>query len=875
MEKLHVNADSTDDLVDKDSNTDQVFMPIRVELADIVLPATSPPRPPLNNGSVAQPYVNQLRDNPQKRKNSPPQEPVTKKLCENLYEAIDDSSTDTEEYTITLVDDENNFQIKNYIEEGELLGDVVVKRDESNEVQMKFEKLEDYLKVTNKLKKEPTSESKLSLKSPKPDADLTDNGSDSTEVLQQSSWNSNEDVEYKDPLGLYGLQLEFLQSLEITPPLDRWVHVTNFRCDKTELRDVMELAGHVLSCSVIATTKRYAKVQYSHPLEAVQAVAMLNGQTLYGWKLSVYMERNPRNDIILPKGLVNIGIGLGIAGRPIRDIVSQYKKFTRKQTSTVNPVLFREFVSGDSKEGIQKQEESQIDFKALLDSKRPFEVTHVEDLDNADAVPSEKVLVKENISPETGSIRSSDSPVSYHEVKDEVKVDKSNDKPQNYSHPVSRAQPDVLGNTTPIRVRQTTPAVGFPRPIVAQNLRTQPLHSTPYRPGSSTTPVLMSSSQYPRPISDNSTPNARPISVPHPMPNPIGNPPTPGPFGLSQPCKPLSPTGPTPVNNPGPVYGLTSMYSPGVLPGPPLGIGHRPGPMHGPRPITGPGPVHLSNLAHGPGPNPGPSNLAHGPGPNQGPSNLALAPGPSPGPSSLAPGRGSNQGPSNLAHGPGPNQGPSHIGHGPGPNPGPSNLAPGRGPIQGPSNFHQGPFNLTHGPGPNPGPSNLSHGPGPNQGPSHLAHGPGPNPGPSNLAHAPDLNPGPSNLAHGPGPNPGPSNLAPGRGPNQGPSNLAHGLGPNQGPGPVQVSGPVSVTGAVPTVHAPNKVDVEFANLPPSTTFPFLCEKLAQCGQITCLRFTTPGCAIASFSHPAHAERCFQNYNGMVVEGFRIVVKLL
>lgn len=45
--------------------------------------------------------------------------------------------------------------------------------------------------------------------------------------MRHSSWNSTENVEYKDPLGLYGLQLEFLKSLEITPPLDRWVHVTN------------------------------------------------------------------------------------------------------------------------------------------------------------------------------------------------------------------------------------------------------------------------------------------------------------------------------------------------------------------------------------------------------------------------------------------------------------------------------------------------------------------------------------------------------------------------------------------------------------------------------------------------------------------------
>lgn len=123
------NADSTDDLCDKDSNNDPTVNPIKVDLSDIMLPTTSPPisslnpmlnpllNSSLNNGSAATPYVNQPRENPQKRKNSPPLEIVSKKLCENLYNTNDDSSTDIEEYTITITDDENNFQLRNYIEE--------------------------------------------------------------------------------------------------------------------------------------------------------------------------------------------------------------------------------------------------------------------------------------------------------------------------------------------------------------------------------------------------------------------------------------------------------------------------------------------------------------------------------------------------------------------------------------------------------------------------------------------------------------------------------------------------------------------------------------------------------------------------------------
>lgn len=43
-----------------------------------------------------------------------------------------------------------------------------------------------------------------------------------------------------------------------------------FRCDKSELKEVLELAGKVLVCSVITISSKYANIMYSHPLEAVQ-----------------------------------------------------------------------------------------------------------------------------------------------------------------------------------------------------------------------------------------------------------------------------------------------------------------------------------------------------------------------------------------------------------------------------------------------------------------------------------------------------------------------------------------------------------------------------------------------------------------------------
>nr|XP_012546933.2 uncharacterized protein LOC101744180 [Bombyx mori] len=160
-----------------------------------------------------------------------------------------------------------------------------------------------------------------------------------SETENRMSWINSLDLWENDEEGLYGLKPEFLKFLGITPPIDKWVHVTNFRCDKTELRDVMELAGQVLICSVVTIANRYAKVMYSHPLEAVQAVSMLNGQMLYGNPLNVKIERNPTDTVTLPKGLAAVGLGLGKRGVPLRNIVQHYERFINNKSSMINPSI--------------------------------------------------------------------------------------------------------------------------------------------------------------------------------------------------------------------------------------------------------------------------------------------------------------------------------------------------------------------------------------------------------------------------------------------------------------------------------------------------------------------------------------------------------
>ncbi|XP_047532416.1 uncharacterized protein LOC125067728 isoform X2 [Vanessa atalanta] len=134
---------------------------------------------------------------------------------------------------------------------------------------------------------------------------------------------------------------EYLESLGIILPLTNWVTVTNFRCDKTELKEVFELAGRVLVCSVYSMTNKYANIMYSHPLEAVQAISMLNGQKLFGQTLKVTMNNSRDTNTLLPKGLADVGPGLGKYGKGLPDLVEQFKRFVKGQTSSIDAHLFQ------------------------------------------------------------------------------------------------------------------------------------------------------------------------------------------------------------------------------------------------------------------------------------------------------------------------------------------------------------------------------------------------------------------------------------------------------------------------------------------------------------------------------------------------------
>lgn len=82
-----------------------------------------------------------------------------------------------------------------------------------------------------------------------------------------------------------------------------------------------------------------AVCQYSHPIEAVQAISMLHGQRVYDRVLTVKMDRfekePERREGELPVGLRGIGMGLGANGAPLADVASVISSISSNPTSSV------------------------------------------------------------------------------------------------------------------------------------------------------------------------------------------------------------------------------------------------------------------------------------------------------------------------------------------------------------------------------------------------------------------------------------------------------------------------------------------------------------------------------------------------------------
>uniref|UniRef100_A0A5S6Q9W3 RRM domain-containing protein n=1 Tax=Trichuris muris TaxID=70415 RepID=A0A5S6Q9W3_TRIMR len=155
-----------------------------------------------------------------------------------------------------------------------------------------------------------------------------------------------------DGFETYGLSPLFLSRLGIQPPLTNRVFVSNvpFSAGTTKIRDVFSIAGKVtfveLPLDKTGKSKGVAVVEYSHPVEAVQAVSMLNSQKYFDKALNVRMDAIPpkqpsemRPPGELPHGLKGVGLGLGANGMPLSD-VSQIVGIQASNTTAPPPKIF-------------------------------------------------------------------------------------------------------------------------------------------------------------------------------------------------------------------------------------------------------------------------------------------------------------------------------------------------------------------------------------------------------------------------------------------------------------------------------------------------------------------------------------------------------
>ncbi|XP_053611800.1 uncharacterized protein LOC128675967 isoform X2 [Plodia interpunctella] len=120
----------------------------------------------------------------------------------------------------------------------------------------------------------------------------------------------------------YGLSVKFLTDLGIQPPLTNRVIISNLGDDVTEtkIREVFSYAGQVVTATVFnKKNKILARVQFDHPVEAVQAVSMFHNKELYNRRMCVEMHKWNRTTI-LPEGITSVGMGLGANGEPMSSV---------------------------------------------------------------------------------------------------------------------------------------------------------------------------------------------------------------------------------------------------------------------------------------------------------------------------------------------------------------------------------------------------------------------------------------------------------------------------------------------------------------------------------------------------------------------------
>lgn len=114
----------------------------------------------------------------------------------------------------------------------------------------------------------------------------------------------------------------------------------DYKVDSKKLKQVFKLAGKVqnveLSLDKDGNSRGFAVVEYDHPVEAVQAISMLDRQMLFDRRMTVRLDRIPDHGegMKLPEGLGGIGVGLGPNGEPLKDVAHNLPNQNQNQSSS-------------------------------------------------------------------------------------------------------------------------------------------------------------------------------------------------------------------------------------------------------------------------------------------------------------------------------------------------------------------------------------------------------------------------------------------------------------------------------------------------------------------------------------------------------------
>lgn len=132
-----------------------------------------------------------------------------------------------------------------------------------------------------------------------------------------------------------GLLNQLAQQLKLEGPVTNRVFVASldFKVDEYKIREVFNLAGKVQSVSLFkdrdGKSRGISVVEYSTPLEALNAVLMFHNQVLLSRQMTVRFDTKPpkeedagQNANKLPSGLKSIGLGLGLNFGKTSDVSS-------------------------------------------------------------------------------------------------------------------------------------------------------------------------------------------------------------------------------------------------------------------------------------------------------------------------------------------------------------------------------------------------------------------------------------------------------------------------------------------------------------------------------------------------------------------------